>query len=111
MADTEKSKESEVVLEQFKRNLSSILIGKEAGPEITIGEHVFKFRAKPPVTALGILVGEENRVEGMTGYITRCLVPGQDDEFRALLEDIDIEGLSEILNVLGEAYTSFPEKS
>lgn len=111
MADTNET-ESEVVLEQFKRNLSHIQIDtKKVGPEITIGEHVFKFKTKPPVTALGVLVGDENRVDGMTGYIKRCLVDGQAEEFDALLDEIDIEGLSEILNVLGEAYTSFPDKS
>jgi hypothetical protein len=109
---TQTEAKDKIVLDQFKRNLSHIQINtKDVGPEITIGTHVFKFKSKPPVTALGILVGDDNRVEGMVGYITRCLVPGQEEEFMALLEEIDIEGLSEILNALGEGYTSFPDQS
>lgn len=113
MADTEtKEKENEVVLEQFKRNLSHIQIDHEkTGPELTIGDTVLQFKAKPPVSALGTLIGDENRVNGMIGYIRKTLVPGQDEKFDALLDEIDIEGLSEILNALGEGYTSFPDQS
>ena len=107
----DKTAESEVILAQFKRNLNHILIGTVAGPEITIGDTVLTFKAKAPVTALAKLVGTDNRVEGMIEYIKLTLVPGQEEVFGALLDQIDIEGLAEILNVLGEGYTSFPEKS
>jgi hypothetical protein len=110
MAD--KTKENEVALEQFRKNLDHILIdGKKVGPEITIGDTVLKFKAKAPVKALAALIGADNRVQGMETYIRKTLVPGQEEAFDALLEDIDIEGLAEILNALGEGYTSFPEKS
>lgn len=112
MATTDKAKENEVVLDQFKRNLDHIQIDHElTGPEITVGNTVLVFKAKPPVSALGALIGNENRVEGMIQYISKTLVPGQLADFNALLDEIDIEGLSEILTVLGEGYTSFPEKS
>jgi hypothetical protein len=107
-----KEKEQEEVLVQFKRNLDHIQINtKELGPELTIGKTVLKFKTKPPVSALGALVGNENRVQGMEQYIEKCLLAGQEDAFTAILDEIDIEGLSEILNALGEGYTSFPEKS
>lgn len=108
----ENPQEQEAVFEQFKRNLSHIQIDQEkVGPEITVGNTVLQFKAKPPVSALGALIGNENRVQGMVEYIQRTLVPGQNAEFAALLDEIDIEGLSEILTALGEGYTSFPEKS
>lgn len=108
----EKTKENEVALEQFRKNLDHILIdGKKVGPEITIGGTVLKFKAKAPVKALAALISADNRVHGMETYIRKTLVSGQDEAFDALLEEIDIEGLAEILNALGEGYTSFPEKS
>ena len=111
MADNDKAKESEVVLDQYKKNLTHILIGQEKGPEITIGETVLTFRKKAPVKALAALIGNENRVDGMEQYIQRALVKGQEEAFEALLDDIDVEGLGEILNALGEGYTSFPAQS
>lgn len=112
MADNEKVKENAAVQEQFKRNLSHILINTDAkGPEITIGPDVFTFRIKAPVSALAALIGDDNRVEGMKQYLLGALTPGQEDAFKELLNKIDIDGLGEILNVLGEGYTSFPEKS
>lgn len=107
---TDKEQEGEVVLEQFKRNLSHILGTGNKGPEITIGDTVLQFKAKAPVTALASLINEGNRVDGMKEYIIQTLVPGQEEAFTALLDLIDIEGLSEILNVLSEGYSSFPEK-
>lgn len=109
MAD-DREKEGEVVLAQFKRNLSHILGTGVKGPEITVGDTVLTFKAKAPVTALADLIGNENRVNGMKAYIRQTLVPGQEEAFESLLELIDIEGLSEILNVLSEGYSSFPEK-
>lgn len=112
MAATEKNAEAKVVHEQFKRNLDHILIDNSAvGPEFTIGGWTLKFRSKVPVRALAKLINTEDRIEGMTAYIRGALVDGQDDALNAIVELTDIEGLSEIVNVLGEAYTSFPAKS
>lgn len=112
MADqAKKEAEGAVITEQFKRNLDHILIGSAGGPEITIGDTVLTFRKKAPVTALAILVGEENRVEGMKGYIRKALLKGQEEAFEELLDDVDIDGLGEILAALGEGYTSFPAQS
>lgn len=113
MAESEarKKAEADVTLAQFKRNLDHILINTdEVGPEITIGLDVFTFKPKAPVSALAALIGEENRVDGMRKYLLGSLLPGQDEKFEELLNKIDIDGLGEILNVLGEGYTSFPEK-
>lgn len=100
------------MLEQFRRNLDHILIDNDKiGPEVTVGNTVLRFKAKPPVKALSALIGATNRVEGMITYIGKTLVPGQEEALDTLLDDIDIEGLAEILNALSEGYTSFPEKS
>ena len=113
MSNETSPKEAEAIQEQFKRNLSHILIDtKVKGPEIDFGGgQVLRFKSKAPVQALAKLVGSDNRVTGMEDYIRGVLMPGQDDVFSAILEVIDIDGLAEILGVLGEAYTSFPEKS
>lgn len=113
MAETKaKEKEGEVVLEQFRRNLDHILIKTDVlGPELTIGSTKLQFKASAPVSALASLIGDENRVEGMRKYLLGALVAGQEEAFTLLLDSIDIDGLGEILNVLGEAYTSFPAKS
>lgn len=115
-----KAKETEAVLGQFKRNLTHILISEQKekgkpkkGPELTFGKIKLNFKVKPPVAALAHLIGDDNRVDGMRNYILGALVEGQaqEDLFTTLLNDIDIDGLGEILNALGEGYTSFPEKS
>lgn len=112
MPDKEAKKENAVVQDQFVRNLSHILISTdEKGPEITIGLDVFTFKPHAPVSALAALIGDDNRIEGMRKYLLGALTPGQEEKFAALLDKIDIDGLGEILNVLGEGYTSFPEKS
>lgn len=108
----DKTKENEVTLEQFRRNLDHIRIDTSAaGPEVAIGDTVLRFKVKASVRALADLVGNENRVAGMESYLRKTLLPGQEAAFDALLEEIDVVGLSEILNALSEAYTSFPEKS
>lgn len=109
----EKPKEAEAVASQFKRNLDHILIGSEAGPEITVGKWTLTFKTKGSVKATAELVGGENRVEAMKGYVRNNLVddPAVRAAFDELLSHIGIEGLGEIIAVLGEAYTSFPEKS
>lgn len=111
MSDTPPTEES-VATDQFRRNLDQIRIDPvAAGPELTIGDIVLNFRKKAPVKALAALVGTTDQVQGMLAYIRMCLKPGQEELVETLLGEIDIEGLGEILNALGEAYTSFPEKS
>jgi hypothetical protein len=111
MSDTPVTEES-VTTDQFRRNLDQIRIDPVAkGPELTIGDITLDFRKKAPVKALAALVSSTDQVQGMLTYIKLCLKPGQEAALEALLEEIDIEGLGEILNALGEAYTSFPEKS
>jgi len=111
MSDTPVTEES-VTTDQFRRNLDQIRIDPVAkGPELTIGDIVLQFKKKAPVKALAALVGTTNQVEGMLTYIRLCLKKDQEEKIEALLEEIDIEGLGAILNALGEAYTSFPEKS
>lgn len=109
MADNDK--ETEVSVAQFKRTMNHLLITEEGGPELTIGDRTIKFKKKAPVAALQSLLGEENNVAGMIGYIKNCLAKDQEGAIEFLVNDIDLEGLSEVLNWLNEAYTSFPEKS
>lgn len=110
-ATADKTKETGVVLNQFKKNLDHILIdNKKVGPEITVGHTVLRFKPKASVKALAALVGGTNRVESMAEYIRQTLSSGQEEDFESLLEYIDLDGLAEILNALGEGYTSFPEK-
>jgi hypothetical protein len=112
MATPDKDKLNETVQGQFVKNLDHILIDPKAkGPQIPIGKTTLKFKNKPPVTALGTLVGEANQIDGMTGYIRKCLIKGQEDAFNEILENIDLPGLGEIMEALSEGYTSFPEKS
>lgn len=109
---TDKTVESEAIHVQFKRNLDHILIdAKEVGPELTVGKTVLTFRAKVPVKALARLIGTEDRIGGMEAYIRTSLTAGQDEKLDEIMDNVDIDGLAEIVNALGEAYTSFPEPS
>lgn len=112
MADADKTQESKIVQEQFRRTLDHIIIdASKVGPEITIGETTLQFKSKAPVRALAVLVGNPNRVEGMIDYLKMCLVKGQEEEFDAVLDDVDVDGLGEILSAVGEGYTSFQNPS
>jgi hypothetical protein len=106
----DKTKENETVLAQFKRTLDHILISAGAGPEIKVGKTTLKFKKSAPVSALAALIGDENRINGMEQYLRKTLLPGQDEALTELLDAIDIAGLSEILDALGEGFTSFPDK-
>lgn len=109
---TAKEAESSKIHEQFKRNLDHILIdAKEVGPELTVGKVVLTFRAKVPVKALARLISSDDRIGGMEEYIRKSLLAGQDEKLDQIMDDIDIDGLAEIVNALGEAYTSFPVPS
>lgn len=109
MADNDQ--ENEVVQAQYKRTLENILIGNEAGPEITVGDTVLRFKKSSPVSALAALLATENRVAGMEAYLRKTLLPGQDEALNTVLDNVDIEGLSKILDALGEGLTSFPDQS
>lgn len=111
MADETNPLETETVLAQFKRTLDHLLIGDGAGPEITVGDITLRFKKAAPVSALAALIADENRIAGMEAYLRKTLLPGQDDALTYLLDNVDIAGLSEILDALGEGFTSFPEKS
>jgi hypothetical protein len=109
MADNEK--ETDVTVDQFKRNLDHLRIDPDGGPEITLGDITLTFKTKAPVKALSTLIGNPNQVEAMIGYLQLCLVKGQDEALDTLMGEISVEGLGEILNFLNEAYTSFPATS
>lgn len=113
MADTKvkNEKENETVLAQFKRTLDHILIGDGAGPEITVGDTVLRFKKAAPVSALAALLSDENRVAGMEKYLSKTLLPGQEEALQQVLDTVDINGLAQILDALGEGFTSFPAQS
>lgn len=105
----------EAVNSQFVRDLSHILIpeteeGEQPkGPRITIGTFNLQFKERAPVNALGHLI--EGGLEGMRKYIGLSLEDSSKPDFESVQSRIDIDGLGEILNALGEGYTSFPAKS
>ena len=114
--DDADEKKSAVILGQFKRDLSHILIHATAdgeqpkGPLITVGSYSLQFKEKAPLAALVKLIDADNQVNAMRNYVLLCL-EGDPAQFEALLGEIDVDGLGEIMNALGEGYTSFPSPS
>lgn len=115
VGETATTAKTEAVNGQFVRDLSHILIPETEegdapkGPLITIGDFKLQFKERAPVNALGHLI--EGGLEGMRKYIGLSLEEGAKPDFEAVQNRIDIDGLGEILNALGEGYTSFPAKS
>lgn len=104
------SPSEERALADLKRNLSHFLISTSAvaGPEIVFGETTLKFKSKAPAKAMAILLGENDRVNALKGYINECLVPESKKDFEELLSDVPLDALNAIVEILSEAYTSFP---
>lgn len=107
---------AEAVLGQFKRDLSHLIIHatekdqKPKGPLIVVGPYNLQFKEKAPLSALIKLINSDNQISAMREYVELCL-EGDPLPFIELLDNIDIEGLGEIVGALGEGYTSFPAKS
>lgn len=105
----------EVKNAQFVRDLSHILIPETeegetpVGPLIVLGPYNLQFKERAPVNALGHLI--EGGLEGMRKYILGSLEDSAKPDFEKVQDRIDIDGLGEILNALGEGYTNFQEKS
>ena len=101
---------------EVKRNLSHIVISAEAeGPELTIGDTVLKFKAKVPVGTFARytraqLDENSDTVTAIIQYIESLLVSPKED-FYSILDNIEIDGLGEILSALNEIYTGFQPKS
>lgn len=104
---------TEATTKQFRRDLSHILIDLEGGPEIVLGEDVLRFKSAITLDALAELLSEtNNRLDAMRNYVNLALASEEDRQaFAKYSGRLDMDGLGEIINVLGEAYTSFPEKS
>lgn len=94
----------------LKVNLTHLLISAspDKGPELTLGATVLHFKPKAPVTAMAVLIGEDNRVLGLQGYISLCMIEEDRDDFFRLQDDLDLPGLNEIINKLSEAYSALP---
>jgi hypothetical protein len=94
----------------LKRNLSHLLISNSTkkAPEFTLGDTKFHFKPKAPVTALALLISEDNRVKGLQGYINLCLIPEDREDFAVIQDDLDLDGLNEIINALSEVYSTLP---
>lgn len=113
---TKKVAQADHQTDQFRRDLSHILIqaaandDSPAGPVIQVGIYELRFKAKAPVSALIALIRGEDRIEAMTTYLRQCL-ESDTGAIEELLSLTDIEGLSEIIGALGEAYTGFPATS
>lgn len=100
---------------QFVRDLSHILIpeteeGTDArGPLIVIGPYKLQFKVEAPVNALAHLI--EGGLDGMRQYVQLTLESASKADFETVEGKIGVNGLGEILNALGEGYTSFPAQS
>jgi hypothetical protein len=95
----------------MKRNLSHLRISaiKSDGPEIDFGDGaVLKFKPKIPTTAMAALVGEDDRIAGLRGYIRLSLTPESRSVFEDLLDDLPLDSLNAIVEFLAEASTPFP---
>jgi hypothetical protein len=105
----EKSPSEVRALSDLKKNLSHFLISKDkVGPEIEFGDVTLKFRSAVPASAMVLLLGEDNRIDGLRGYIRETLVPESREDFEGLLESIPLEALNAIVEFLAEAATPFP---
>lgn len=82
------------------KNLSTLLIRKDLTlPAFTLGDVTYEIRSKVPATALVALVIASSPIIGMLDYITECIAsPEQKVSFRALLPDLDAEGLGILVN-------------
>lgn len=93
------------------KNLSHILISRrdeDLVPAFIIGDTEYLIYPKVPADAIVRLTTSENQVLGMRDYVTSCLAKqGQRDEFMALMDDISIEGLSEIIEEIVARTTPF----
>lgn len=113
-AEAVAAEKKEVKLKQFSRDLSHILIhetepgAEAAGPLLTIGTYQLQFKEATTVEALARLV--QGGIDGMRDYVLLSL-EGDPADFESLLGKITIDGLGEIINALGEGYSSFPAKS
>lgn len=107
---------SEVKLVQFRKDLTHVLMHqtgegeKAAGPLIVLGTYELQFKERAPLSALAELIN--GGLEGMRNYVLLSL-ENEDSrtDFASIQNLIDIDGLGEIINALGEGYSSFPEKS
>lgn len=101
---------------ELKRNLSHILASAtDEGPELTIGDTILKF--KPRVTfgaytrlQAGLNDEESDKFQVMVKYVKQLLA-SDPDEFEALLDEIDVSGVGEIVGAISEIYAGFQQKS
>jgi|GEM_PF-3673673 len=96
------------------RNLSHILISRrdeDLVPAFTIGETTYLVYPKVPATAIVRLTTGGSNVAGMQDYVMSCLAkPEQRDEFITLMDNIDVEGLGEIIEEIVSITTPFDGK-
>lgn len=93
------------------RNLSHILISRREEdliPAFTIGETDYLIFPKVPADAVVRLVTAETTVVGMRDYILLNLAkPEQREQFSALMSDIDVDGLGQIIEEIVTKTTPF----
>lgn len=93
------------------RNLSHILISRrdeDLIPAFQIGDTEYLIFPKVSADAIVRLVTAETTVVGMRDYILANLAkPEQKEQFRALMEQIDVEGLGQIIEEIVTKTTPF----
>jgi hypothetical protein len=93
------------------RNLSHILISRKESdliPAFTIGETDYLIYPKVSADAIVRLTTATTTVVGMRDYITTNLAkPEQREQFIALMEEIDVEGLGQIIEEIVAKTTPF----
>lgn len=93
------------------RNLSHILISRRSEdliPAFTIGDTDYMIFPRIPADAIIRLTTADSTVVGMRDYILLNLgIPEQQEEFKSLMGQIDVEGLSQIIEEIVAKTTPF----
>jgi hypothetical protein len=93
------------------RNLSHILISRKDDdliPAFTIGETTYLIYPRVPASAIVRLTTSENTIDGMHQYVLDCLAkPEHKESFRALLSEIDVDGLGLVIEEIVSKTTPF----
>lgn len=93
------------------KNLSHILISRtdeDLVPAFVIGDTEYLVYPKVPAEAIIRLTTSDNQVLGMRDYVLGCLAKDEHRvAFRALMENITIEGLGEIIEEIVGKTTPF----
>ncbi len=98
------------VEDKLKKTFDHILISaaEDAGPVVTLGGFDFKFKPKIPVVAIIEMQANDNNFRGMVEFVKKALIdPRQEADFESLLDNLDGDGLAEVVEWVIETTTGF----